>query len=34
MSKRELDAVRVNLLASGYTEEEAAEIIRIILLSL
>lgn len=34
MTNRELESIKVNLLATGYTEEEAAEIIRIILLSL
>lgn len=34
MTKRELEAIKINLLCSGYTEEEAAEIIKIILLSL
>lgn len=34
MSKRELDAIFTNLTASGYTAEEAAEIIKIIILSL
>lgn len=34
MSKRELEAIKTNLLATGYTEEEANNIIKIILLSL
>lgn len=34
MSKKEIETIKINLLATGYTEEEAAEIIRIILLSL
>ena len=34
MSKQQLDTIKTNLLAEGYTEEEANEIIKIILLSL
>lgn len=34
MSKREIDTIKTNLLSSGYTEEEAENIINIILLSL
>ena len=34
MTKRELDTIKTNLLTSGYTEEEAQQIINIILLSL
>lgn len=34
MSKREIDTIKTNLLSSGYTEEEAEQIINIILLSL
>lgn len=34
MSKREIEAIRTNLLCTGYTEEEAQRIINIILMSL
>jgi hypothetical protein len=34
MNKREIEAIYTNLLASGYTAEQAQEIVNIILLSL
>lgn len=34
MSSRELETIKTNLLATGYTEEEAAAIIKIIIMSL
>ena len=34
MTKREIDTIITNLTAAGYTEEEAREIVHIIIISL